>query len=637
MARISDTKDTAEISAVFTNLGFQAGLSRWYGEEISFVCEGDSIAYRTKNKTHLNLFNEITNSYTYLSTRKLSLYGFLGHEDGHKLYTDYDLSIKNCEKMQNENEFAFDTSNLLSEENFNEMKANCNRKSFLEIFHNIINIIEDIYVEFRILIDENTRNKYGVGLVMNNNRMSLLRRYSVEQELSFLTENKKPVLYAILNALIEYKCSEQIDWGNKENISNEIISAIYGCIDILEDCCYNYSFAKRLEGATKICCLLWDYINEALPEQEDDDDENTNPSLGFGEGNITSSSANIPCELTKEEAKRLLEQSKKSIEENINNNSSSTLAKQLESCGTGGKSLTEQSENAQLKHKEEQKHKIDAELIGTQRLNLNNANLHSGVDVIVEYPRSDKTAYEIMKLQLNSTIRKMANALNNIQDKKCKQKNYHYTGKKFVARRAYKTDLKVFSQDQIPEKSNHFHLELLIDNSGSMSGKNIEISKQTACLFYEATKSINGCSITVSAHTTKDNSCVISRLVVNDDTPYRISSLFGENSNRDGLALDVIYKTMMSKLPQDTTKLFIYINDGQPAHSNYSGYDEAVKNELNGFAKQCERENVIFLVAGIDGDKERLEELYGAKHFLNINDLEKLPQILSRVLLNVME
>lgn len=50
-----------------------------------------------------------------------------------------------------------------------------------------------------------------------------------------------------------------------------------------------------------------------------------------------------------------------------------------------------------------------------------------------------------------------------------------------------------------------------------------------------------------------------------------------------------------------------------------------------------EKEGVIFLVAGIDGDKERLEKLYGSNHFLNIENLDSLPQRLSRILLNIIE
>ncbi|MEE0060119.1 MAG: hypothetical protein UE295_04750 [Acutalibacteraceae bacterium] len=649
MRRIKDTKDNEEILKVFSDNGFLRAIEIWYGEKINFIYGGNAIAWRINNKTNINLLNGITSSFAYLSTQKLSIYGLLGHEDGHKLFSDFN-ALDEAYNQMNNNCFAFDETIMDSYPNFNEFKNECHRKSVQNLWHSLANIIEDIYVEYRLLIDEDLRKKYGVGIIMNNERSQMLQN-TVENDLSSENGNK---FYTIHNALISYKAQERILWGN--NVPDEIRDSINSAIDIIEDCCYCEDSSERIIGSTKLTCFLWDYIKEILPEEKIEEDNSnlssnsSSQTTKAGNGNTTQSSAGTKTSpsgvSSKAEAKQKLKEAKEKTEKEIKEKSSSQLAKRAEGSfvGGSGNSIEEAQAEAREKHQQEVTEKTDAELIGTVRTSITN-DLHKGVGIICQKVSTDypnRHLYSNLKEKISPYISKMANALDSIQQSINRGSNYNYYGKKIVARRAYRPDLKVFETPKAPEKGKAFHLELLIDNSGSMCGRNIEIAKETACLLYEACMSMDNITINVTSHNTgyigNKEYCVLRRCIIDDSlSPCGIMDLNGEGSNRDGLALEVISKAMLQQRNSEGRKIFIYINDGCPAAENYDGHYDCVLQELNDFSKNMEKESVIFLVAGIDGDKERLEKLYGSNHFLNIENLDSLPQRLSRILLNIIE
>lgn len=653
MIKIRDTKDSNEILSIFSNHGFLSGIEKWYGEKINFIYGGDAIAWRTSNKTNINLLNEITSSFAYLSTQKLSIYGFLGHEDGHKLFSDFNV-LDNTYTQMSKNNFAFDETLLDGYPNFDEFKKDCHRNSVQNLWHNLANIIEDIYIEYRLLIDEDLRKKYGVGIIMNNERSQMLQD-TVESDLNNENCNK---FYAIHNALISYKAQERVLWG--KTVPDEIRDSINASIDIIEDYCYCENATERVIGATKLACFLWDYIKEILPEEENEDNSNTTSNSNSsaqttkaGNGNTTQSSIGTnpssSGSSSKAEAKQKLQKAKEKTEKELKEKSASQLAKRAEETGSnisssGGNLIEQAQASAQEDFQQEVAEKTDAEKIGSIRSEIED-DLHAGVKVIcqkVSIGNSNKTAYETLKKQIAPHISKTINALETVQQQVNRGKHYNYYGKKFVSRRAYRTDLKVFETPKTPEKQKSFHLEILIDNSGSMCGKNIQIAKETACLLYEACTSMDNITVNVTSHNTGNLSrkecCVLRRCIIDDSvSPCGIMDLRGEGCNRDGLALRVVAEAMFRTRASDVTKLFIYINDGCPAADNYYGEYDSVLQELNSFSKKMEKEGVIFLVAGIDGDKERLEKLYGTSHFLNIEDLNSLPQRLSRILLNIIE
>lgn len=656
-----DTKDTAEISAVFHNSGFLRAIEHWYGEKIDFYYEGDFIAYRSQNKTSVNLNNSIINSFAYLSARKLILYGLLGHEYGHALYTDFETLTTCFENMEKNKIFPYGESELENISHYEDFKANVGNAGFIDYFHRLSNILEDMYIEYRLITESSSCEKYGVGIEMVNKR-AIISSPTLQSlyEKATSEENKIPMVYIFDNGLLNYKYGEMVVWGNKDVFPKEVVDLLYQCIDVFDEAMYDHSQENRLIATAKVSCLLWEYIEPLLTNDEQSqgqESQGNQSQQSQGQqsqenqsqqsqnthhlDNSTSAQAKNSTPVNKTEAREKLQKAKEKIEKKINSASSSSLANMAENTVEGALVGSSQEE-AQEKHAEAVLQKTEAATIGTIAAKVAAEDLHKGC--YISYMREDVTEldrreYKKLKASLSKEIKLVSNVLKNVNSKCNKGKSYNYMGKKFVSRRAYRTDLKSFNQCNAPQEKTNFKIVILCDNSGSMSGENIKIAKKTMCLLYESIQDIENCDIEVNSHNTYNSlETRLRRCIINKkDTPYRIMELFGEGSNRDGFALKTIYENFKQSTDKNKTVIFFYINDGCPADRNYCGEMEEVLKELNSFSKQMEKENIIFLVAGIDGDKERLEKLYGQKHFLNIEKLEELPKRLSSILRNLMK
>jgi len=97
-------------------------------------------------------------------------------------------------------------------------------------------------------------------------------------------------------------------------------------------------------------------------------------------------------------------------------------------------------------------------------------------------------------------------------------------------------------------------------------------------------------------------------------------------NNRDGAALRYTME-QLAKRPEDI-RLLILVSDGQPADSGYGG--TAAEADLRGVKKDCERKGVLLVAAAIGDDKPNIERIYGDS-FMDITDLEKMPQKLTQV------
>lgn len=641
--RVRDTKDTAEISAVFRNKGFLCAIEHWYGENINFCYEGDFVAYRTKNKTSINLNNSIISSFAYLSARKLIIYGLLGHEAGHALYTNFE-TLKTCfESMEKNKVFPYGETELESLPHYENFKANVGNLGFINYFQRLSNILEDMYIEYRLITESSSCEKFGVGLEMVNKRaiISSPTLQSLYEKATSDGENKIPMVYIFDSGLLHYKYSEAVVWGNKDVFPDDIVDLLYQCIEIFEEAMYDHSQENRLIATAKVSCLLWEYIEPLLTNDEQSQEQQNSSGSSQSLENTTSTQAKDNTPVNKEEAREMLQKAKEKIEKMINSTSSSSLASKAENA-VASAAVGASQEEAQEEHAESVLQKAEADILGTIASKISQEDLHKGC--YLSYMREsigkcDRLNYENLKASLAKQIKMVSNILRNVTSKENKGKSYNYMGKKFVSRRAYRTDLKTFNQCNAPQEKTNIKIVILCDNSGSMRGINIKFAKKAMCLLYESIQGIENCDIEINAHNTyQRNETRLRRCVINrQDTPYRIIQLNGEGSNRDGFALRTVYENFKQTTDKNTTILYFYINDGCPADYNYCGEMEEVLAELNSFSKQMEKENVIFLVAGIDGDKERLEKLYGKSHFLNIEKIEDLPKRLSSILRNLMK
>lgn len=182
---------------------------------------------------------------------------------------------------------------------------------------------------------------------------------------------------------------------------------------------------------------------------------------------------------------------------------------------------------------------------------------------------------------------------------------------------------------------------ILIDMSGSMSmNDRIRFAKIAALCVYGFCRTAK-IPITIYGHHTDGHrhdwltketvylqSCA--EFELNEEDSYRIMQMEAGGANRDGTALIYMGEKLLKR--QERQKILILISDGLPNANRYHGRE--AKEDLKKIKRNLKNKGVTFLAAAIGEDKAAIEEIY-QEAFLDISDLERLPAVLSKKLLNL--
>lgn len=216
-----------------------------------------------------------------------------------------------------------------------------------------------------------------------------------------------------------------------------------------------------------------------------------------------------------------------------------------------------------------------------------------------------------------------------------------YAGTKFNAKDVSKANYRTFSKKRNIDYEPEIAVGVLIDESGSMGGSKTEIAKFFSLVLYYYVQELRDRSgvdipLNIYGHTSRGYG---SEIFLYTDAAHESSKdalrLMGISSyacNRDGLALRIVKERLEEEYPEQK-KLIFLISDGLP--SAYSSHEEAEK-DLAEITADCERQGIGLVCAAIDGDKEKIESLYGSKHFLDITDTDKLPTLLIKRIKNLL-
>ena len=126
-------------------------VSSRYNDEAMFVLTawgGKDIAYTNNREVFINLNNEIIQNLTDLEERYLCCLGFLGHELGHVLYTDFEFSSKAC--FGEYSDVGLKGSDLRVMSEIQKARDAGYNKFISKIYKNVNNILEDGFVNDRI-------------------------------------------------------------------------------------------------------------------------------------------------------------------------------------------------------------------------------------------------------------------------------------------------------------------------------------------------------------------------------------------------------------------------------------------------------------------------------------------------------
>lgn len=411
-------------------------------------------------------------------------------------------------------------------------------------------------------------------------------------------------------------------------------------IEIEVDGCSRFSsnLAKD-ENATKLKKISKENLSESknsYGEESETFEEEFNKNVNYHQGRKDISDNNNPRNLNNKDINfHDSGESDISIDENNNSYDSNAAAKELLQLIN------------EIAYKQEDK---DLEYTLSRRLNkearsISYGDIHKGIKINVHRPtftEEDKKNYlRVSKPFIDiaqQAAKKVLPLLENEQSSDFS--NYKYYGTKFNASSVVNRDFRYFGRKNPPNESPSLAVGLRIDESSSMaSGNRVVAARAAAITLWEFCRI---CNIPVAVYgDTADISPLenVSIYSYSDfDKPdssdcYRLMQIGPRSNNRDGIAIRLMAERLLTV--EADIKLLFVISDGKPrALTDYTG--NKAEEDMKNIISEYTRKGITFFAAAIGQDKEVIKHIYGGERFLDISNLNLLPNRISIILKNLL-
>jgi len=230
---------------------------------------GADVAYTDNKIIDLNCGNYITADYPTRELKNLSLIGFLGHEEGHILYTDFSTLRLFMQAVDNgtmypsipdelnddEQEYLEKYIELLNEK---DQKVICIIKYVL---HSLANILEDCYIESCLCTD--FPGKFKTAVVLNNVKLT-----EDAPSISEQIEKKVPEAAILTNLLLQY--ARIGDYNNDDGYKGDIVDTFDLCIELVDEAIDKTDARMRYDCANRILIRIWPYVEKWIEEIKND-------------------------------------------------------------------------------------------------------------------------------------------------------------------------------------------------------------------------------------------------------------------------------------------------------------------------------------------------------------------------------
>ena len=278
-----------------------------------------------------------------------------------------------------------------------------------------------------------------------------------------------------------------------------------------------------------------------------------------------------------------------------------------------------------------------AEIMSNAGTAISGNNIHKGYDVdvkrVLEVTEEDKRRYAETTKKLmpyvNQLKRQMQMLFKAYEEGETEKRLYF--GQRLVTEDVYRPDKRMFATRKGLEDVPSMAISILVDHSGSMGGNRIVSSMEAAMLLHNFATSLS-IPVSVAGHRTSGDK--VQYIVYTDfdefnpNDRYRLAQMSTGGCNRDGAALEISCSRLAARPERD--KVCIIISDGRPNHDGYQG--DTAKNDLRNIVRRYGLKGVTVIAAAIGDDKDTIREIYGDSNFLNISDLNVLPQTLVKLI-----
>ena len=204
-----------------------------------------------------------------------------------------------------------------------------------------------------------------------------------------------------------------------------------------------------------------------------------------------------------------------------------------------------------------------------------------------------------------------------------------FSGKKFRAEKLVNRDYRYFentaTKRDIPETA----VGILIDQSGSMYGEQIECARYAAMGMYKTLAELEHFDVAVYGHTSTYDEVIINRYIdfgFKPKDPIKVlAGIYSGGGNIDEVAVTALGERLKSQMVDK--KIMIIISDGLP-HSMI-GHAET---RLRDLVKEYVKGGFNVFVAALGSDKTKIDKIYEDVSFIDITDPSELPTNMLRAI-----
>ena len=129
------------------------------------------------------------------------------------------------------------------------------------VTHSLVNTMEDLYIEARMM--DAFPGSFKTGILLNNLRFS----EDIPSVTDEIAEGHHEV-FIIINLLIQYAKSG--DLNNADGYKGKYLDTLYECIPFLDDAAYDEDAKARYQAANQMLVLLWPYMPSLIEQVRED-------------------------------------------------------------------------------------------------------------------------------------------------------------------------------------------------------------------------------------------------------------------------------------------------------------------------------------------------------------------------------
>lgn len=638
---------------------------------------GADVAYTDNRIIDLNCGNYLTAEYPTRELKHISLIGFTGHEAAHILYSDFATLALFMQAVDNGTMYPAVPSDLDADEQeyldrYLEVLKEKDQKVLCIIkyvLHSIANILEDCYVEGSMCTD--FPGKLKTGIVLNNVKLT-------EDALSVSQQIEKEIPHAaiLLNMFLQY--ARIGEYNNDGGYTGDLIDSFDSCIELVDEAIDKTDARRRYDCANRILIRMWPYVEEWIEEIKKDLSKTPqevmdmlealekalgNPT-GVAGGTKSPEGSGSPCSGRVKpdfsgkgdaiaEAQEVLETEGGRIAltktDSIDEEGSGGVEKNDSYTGSGYEHAAKDMErllssvaedHAYELYNEELEEELQAE---SDAIRYGNAHkgIHIRINRMSTVPDSYKEGYRKIAPPLISVSKRLQKQI--LPKLKAESEggriNGLLFGRRMNARSVIRDDGRIFYNKKYPDDEAKMAVAVLVDESGSMSWDDRMTTARTAAIvMYDFCTSL-GIPLAMYGHTETYNSHPTVEIYnytefdnIDKNDRYRIMDMAARSNNRDGAALRFVAERL-EKRPEKI-KILIVISDGQPAASCYGGTE--AEADLRGIKSEYKKKGIMMFAAAIGDDKPNIERIY-KEGFLDITDINKLPMLLTKLVVNYLK